>query len=76
MGKSFYLIFLQILKGLRVSHMSLGGGPLGGIYEELGETEAIKIIQESIRSGINYIDTAPWYGQGRSEKILGKVSWL
>ena len=24
-----------------------------------------------IKAGINYIDTAPWYGQGRSEEVLG-----
>lgn len=34
---------------------------------------AIETIRLAIRSGINYIDTAPYYGQGRSEQIIGKA---
>lgn len=30
-------------------------------------------MQEALRKGINYIDTAPWYGQGKSEELLGKA---
>jgi len=30
-------------------------------------------VQEAIRSGINYIDTAPFYGQGKSEELLGQA---
>lgn len=37
------------------------------------EDEAIRAIHHAIKSGINYIDTAPYYGQGRSEKIIGKA---
>ena len=31
----------------------------------------VKLVEEVVKSGINYIDTAPWYGQGRSESVLG-----
>lgn len=31
------------------------------------------MVKEALRSGINYIDTAPWYGNGKSETILGKA---
>lgn len=37
------------------------------------EETAIKSIHHAIKSGINYIDTAPFYGDGRSEKIIGKA---
>lgn len=37
------------------------------------ETEAIRTIHESLQNGINYIDTAPYYGQGKSESIIGKA---
>lgn len=30
-------------------------------------------MHEALKAGINYIDTAPWYGQGRSEEVLGKA---
>lgn len=38
---------------------------------DLDVDEAIKTIHTAIKSGINYIDTAPYYGQGRSEEVLG-----
>jgi len=61
--------------GLRVSHVAFGGGPLGGrnMYGEYEESEAIETVHEALIQGVNYIDTAPWYGQGRSEELLGKA---
>ncbi|KDR24485.1 L-galactose dehydrogenase-like isoform X2 [Zootermopsis nevadensis] len=61
--------------GLRVSHLAFGAGPLGGrsTYGEYDEAEAIAAVHEALKQGINYIDTAPWYGQGRSEELLGKA---
>lgn len=56
-----------------VSNISFGGGPLGGLYGEFDEADAIKSVQLAIQKGINYIDTAPWYGNGRSEALLGKA---
>ena len=37
------------------------------------EEEAVDTIREALARGINYIDTAYWYGQGKAEKILGKA---
>lgn len=37
------------------------------------EDEGIKTVHAALKSGINYIDTAPWYGQGRSEEVLGQA---
>ena len=34
----------------------------------------MKLVEEAIKGGINYIDTAPWYGQGRSEQVGGSRS--
>ncbi|XP_066582886.1 uncharacterized protein [Prorops nasuta] len=58
---------------LFVSKLAFGGGPLGCHYGTYDEDEAIETIRQAIKSGINYIDTAPWYGQGRSETIIGKA---
>ena len=30
-----------------------------------------EMTEKALKSGINFIDTAPWYGQGLSEKRLG-----
>lgn len=35
--------------------------------------ECKKTVYEAIKNGINFIDTAPWYGHGESEKVLGEV---
>ncbi|XP_031640807.1 L-galactose dehydrogenase-like [Contarinia nasturtii] len=59
--------------GLLLSQLSIGGGTLAPFYENDDEDEAIRAIQYAIKSGVNYIDTAPYYGQGRSEKIIGKA---
>jgi len=61
--------------GLRVSHVGFGGAPLGLRYAsgECEESEAIATVHEAVKQGINFIDTAPWYGQGRSEELLGKA---
>ncbi|KAJ6633177.1 ATP-binding cassette sub-family B member 6 [Pseudolycoriella hygida] len=58
---------------LLVSKISLGGGTLSHFYGALDENGAICTVQQAIRMGINYIDTAPWYGQRKSEEILGRA---
>lgn len=58
--------------GLKVSALALGGATLTGLlYKKFDQEEAIKTVHEAIKSGINYIDTAPFYGQGESEQLLG-----
>lgn len=59
--------------GLFVSKLSFGSGPLGCHYGTYDEADAIEAVRQAIKQGINYIDTAPWYGQGRSEATLGKA---
>ncbi|XP_053681308.1 uncharacterized protein LOC128732163 [Anopheles nili] len=59
--------------GLRVSKVSLGTGTLSPLYGALDEASALEAVNGAIRRGINYIDTAPFYGQGHSEKVLGKA---
>lgn len=57
--------------GLQVSAVGLGGNNFGS---RVGEKESIEIIQHALDLGINYIDTADWYGQrGLSETCIGKA---
>ncbi|EDV30247.1 uncharacterized protein Dana_GF23185 [Drosophila ananassae] len=58
--------------GLEVSKVSFGGGALCAAYG-FDLEEGIKTVHEALKSGINYIDTAPWYGHGRSEEVLGQA---
>lgn len=57
--------------GMQVSMIGFGGSPLSGMYHPISENDAIQCVKEALASGINYIDTAPWYGS--SEEILGKA---
>lgn len=59
--------------GLRVSKLGLGGAPLGGVFGPADERDVEKMIHEALDSGINFIDTAPSYGRGESERRIGRA---
>ncbi|XP_030572205.1 L-galactose dehydrogenase [Drosophila novamexicana] len=58
--------------GLEISKIAFGGGALCANYG-FDLEEGIRTVHDALKAGINYIDTAPWYGQGRSEEVLGKA---
>jgi aryl-alcohol dehydrogenase-like predicted oxidoreductase len=55
---------------LKVSEIGLGGSNLGS---KVTEEVSIKVINHALEIGINFLDTAALYGQGRSEEVIGKV---
>jgi len=57
--------------GMKVSRLSFGAASLGSVYRETQEDEAVEVLIAAIKNGMNYIDTAVWYGQGKSETRLG-----
>ena len=59
---------------LRISRVGLGTWAIGGwMWGGSDETAAIKTIQGAFDHGINLVDTAPAYGFGHSEEIVGKA---
>ena len=47
---------------------------LGGIdYGSVSEKKAFQLVSYAFQKGINFFDTAPLYGNGQSEKALGKL---
>lgn len=59
---------------IRASRIALGTWAIGGwMWGGTDESDAIKTIREALDRGINLIDTAPVYGFGRSEEIVGKA---
>lgn len=56
--------------GLRVSNLCLGTMHFGGHVEE---QNAIQMIRTALDAGINFIDTANVYEDGRSESIVGQA---
>lgn len=59
--------------GLMVDTLGLGGAPLGGNFVDLDYDQAANLIQAAKDAGIGYFDTAPWYGFGRSERVIGDL---
>ena len=59
---------------LNISAISLGTWVFGGdVWGSAPEKDCIDAVHAAIRCGINLIDTAPIYGYGRSEKVVGKA---
>src|SRR6202521_6252530 len=59
---------------LKVSRVAIGTWAIGGwMWGGTDEAESIATIRAAVEHGINVIDTAPAYGFGRSEEIVGKA---
>lgn len=57
---------------VKVSKLSLGTAPLGGLFKKVAESESDAMIHEALDAGIAYIDTAPLYGYGVGEVRVGR----
>ncbi len=56
--------------GFTVSEIGYGGGR---VRPEHDETELVKMLHHALGNGLNFLDTAPTYGGGYSETIIGKA---
>ena len=60
---------------LKVSQATIGTWAIGGAgWGDVNKKESMEAIETMIERGVNLIDTAPFYGLGESEKIVGEVS--
>ena len=72
--KQWYEIMKQRQIGktkLKIDTLGLGCAPLGGNFVDLNYTQAAELVNAALDAGISYFDTAPWYGFGRSERVVG-----
>jgi aryl-alcohol dehydrogenase-like predicted oxidoreductase len=68
--------------GLEVTRIALGGYPFGGVnrargwdpFTPEGRATAVETVRAALDAGINLIDTAPGYGGGNSESIIGEAT--
>lgn len=58
---------------MHVSYLGFGASALGSVFRATNDEEAYDVLEMTLKGGINYIDTAPWYGHGKSEKVLGEA---
>ena len=59
--------------GLEVSILGYGAGAVGGLFTKGAAADQERAIARAVELGINYIDTAALYGNGGSERNLGRV---
>src|SRR6266508_3151567 len=59
--------------GLNVSALAFGCGDVGGIMVRGAPAERERAVARAVELGINYLDTAPSYGSGQSERNTGAV---
>lgn len=64
---------------LQITRVGIGTAPIGSTTEwriywgPQSESDAIRAIDAALDLGVNWIDTAPFYGWGRAEQIVGKA---
>jgi aryl-alcohol dehydrogenase-like predicted oxidoreductase len=59
--------------GLEVSVLGFGCGAVGGLMVRASPADQERTVARALELGINYFDTAPSYGDGASERNLGRV---
>lgn len=60
--------------GLALSSIALGTWAIGGSHwDSYDEAQAVRAIKTALEEGVNFIDTAPVYGDGHSEELVGRA---
>ena len=64
---------VKLRTGMEISRFGLGTATLGGLFSSISDENAISTVETALNCGITYIDTAPHYGKGTSERRLAKA---
>jgi len=59
--------------GWTVSDISFGAWAIGGAWGHVSEKDALAALHQATDSGVNFIDTADVYGDGRSERLIAQL---
>jgi aryl-alcohol dehydrogenase-like predicted oxidoreductase len=59
--------------GWQVSDVSFGAWAIGSSWGEVSDEDALAALHAAIDHGVNFIDTADVYGDGRSERLIAQV---
>ena len=58
--------------GWQVSDISFGAWAIGGSWGKVSDEESLATLHKAVECGVNFIDTADVYGDGRSERLIAK----
>lgn len=59
--------------GLTVSAIGFGAWAIGGSWGAVDDDESLRALHAAIDAGVNFIDTADVYGDGRSERLIARL---
>ena len=59
--------------GWDVSEIGFGAWAIGGEWGETDEEESMAALHAAVDAGVTFFDTADVYGDGRSERLLGRL---
>ncbi len=58
---------------MKVATISFGAWAIGGTWGPVQDEESLAALHKAIDCGVNFIDTADVYGDGRSERLIAKL---
>ena len=58
---------------MRVSAISFGAWAIGGFWGEVDDEQSMHALHAAVDEGVNFIDTADVYGDGRSERLIARL---
>lgn len=59
--------------GWKVSAVSFGAWAIGGAWGTVDDAESLSALRRAVEMGVNFIDTADVYGDGRSERLVAQL---
>ena len=59
--------------GMHVSPISFGAWAIGGTWGPVDDGESLSALHVAVDAGVNFIDTADVYGDGRSERLVARL---
>jgi aryl-alcohol dehydrogenase-like predicted oxidoreductase len=58
---------------MKVSAISFGAWAIGGTWGPVRDEESVKALHAAVDAGMNFVDTADVYGDGRSERLVARL---
>jgi aryl-alcohol dehydrogenase-like predicted oxidoreductase len=58
---------------MTVSTISFGAWAIGGTWGPVDDADSIRALQAAVDAGVNFVDTADVYGDGRSERLVARL---
>ncbi|MCB0137847.1 MAG: aldo/keto reductase, partial [Caldilineaceae bacterium] len=59
--------------GMNVSEISFGAWAIGGSWGQVDDDVSMAALHKAVDEGVNFIDTADVYGDGRSERLVARL---